>query len=224
MQTNQVVYIVEEAQLEFEPNKSFKNLKNLSNKNRDKEISNQAQQINSQNPGEKGKSLLLKSLAETIEKLGKGNEREEDDCWNGALSIVTAMSKRTSNNISRTKKKRKKENLWQQSQPGSEVEPDQKKGKLIITGQSIGYKAQVNCTSRIFTEEQIAAHRIGNRAVKKRRARIKADKEPLQIPSSTPQVQKEPVQAPATAILSNTSSSSRVTRSSSLMKLKLRYQ
>ena len=163
---------------------------------------------------------MLKSLAETIEKSGKGNEREDEDGWNGALSIATAISKRTCNNISRKKKKRKKEEQWQQSQPGSEVEPDQKKGKLIITGQSIGY----NCTSRIFTEEQIAAHRIGNRAVKKRRARIKADKEPLQIPSSTPQVQKEPVQAPATAILSNTSSSSRVTRSSSLMKLKLRYQ
>jgi hypothetical protein len=53
MQTNQVVYIVEEAQLEFEPNKSFKNLKNLSNKNRDKEISNQAQQLNSQTLGKK---------------------------------------------------------------------------------------------------------------------------------------------------------------------------
>jgi hypothetical protein len=50
------------------------------------------------------------------------------------------------------------------------------------------------------------------------------DKEPVQPASSTPQVQKELVQPPATAILSDTSSSSRETRSLSLRKLEMRFQ
>jgi hypothetical protein len=82
----------------------------------------------------------------------------------------------------------------------------------------------VNSASRNFTEEQIVAYRICNRAGEKLQARIKVDKEPVQPASSTPQVQKEPVQPPTIAIPSNTNSSSRETRSSSLRKLKMRFQ
>jgi hypothetical protein len=134
MQTNQVVYIVEEAQLEFEPNKSFKNLKNLSNKNRDKEISNQAQQLNSQTLGKKVSLYCWSHWQRRSKSREKATREKMKTAGMAHWVLQQLLAKEPVTTSAERKRKERKKSNGNKVSLGQKLNLTKKKANLLLVG------------------------------------------------------------------------------------------